>query len=172
MASKNPKDSLTISTNLVMPNDTNQLHTLFGGQLLAWMDEVASICAFRHCNNVAVTAAINNVSFDLPILNGSYVTLESTVSRTFRSSMEIFVDVYVENRMGKKEKCNEAIFTFVAIDEHKRPLPVPEIIPETELEKERFNSALRRRQLSLVLAGRMNPKDATELRSIFLVEEK
>jgi len=167
MEAKSPKDSLTIQTNLVMPNDTNQLHTLFGGQLLAWMDEVASICAFRHCRNVAVTAAINNVSFDLPILNGSYVTLEATVSRTFRSSMEIFVDVFVENRLGEKEKCNEAIFTFVALDEHKRTIPVPEIVPETELEKERFISALRRRQLSLVLAGRMNPEEATELKSIF-----
>lgn len=167
MKAKSPKDSLSVQTNLVMPNDTNQMHTLFGGQLLAWMDEIASICAFRHCRNIAVTAAINNVSFDLPILSGSYVTLEASVSRTFRSSMEIFVDVFVENRAGSKEKCNEAIFTFVALDEHKRTITVPEIIPETEQEKERYKSALRRRQLSLVLAGRMDPDEATELKSIF-----
>ncbi len=167
MEKKTPKDSLTVQTNLVMPNDTNQLHTLFGGQLLAWMDEVASIAAFRHCKNVCVTASINNVSFNLPILSGAYVTLEAKVSRAFRSSMEIFVDVFVENRNGDKEKCNEAIFTFVSLDEHKRPLPIPELVPETEEEIARFNSALRRRQLSLVLAGRMDPKDATELKSIF-----
>ena len=170
MKSKTPKDSLTIQTNLVMPNDTNQMHTLFGGKLLAWMDEVASICAFRHCNNIAVTASINNVSFDLPILNGAYVTLEAKVSRAFKSSMEIFVDVFVESRDGRKEKCNEAILTFVAIDEHKRPLAVPELSPETEQEKQRYDSALRRRQLSLVLAGKMNPKEATELKSLFLGE--
>jgi len=170
MKSKTPKESLTIQTNLVMPNDTNQMHTLFGGKLLAWMDEVASICAFRHCNNVAVTASINNVSFDLPILNGAYVTLEAKVSRAFKSSMEIFVDVFVESRDGKKEKCNEAILTFVAIDEHKRPLVVPELSPETEQEKQRYASALRRRQLSLVLAEKMDPKEATELKSLFLGE--
>ena len=170
MKSKTPKDSLTIQTNLVMPNDTNQMHTLFGGKLLAWMDEVASICAFRHCNNIAVTASINNVSFDLPILNGAYVTLEAKVSRAFKSSMEIFVDVFVESRDGRKEKCNEAILTFVAIDEHKRPLAVPELSPETEQEKQRYDSALRRRQLSLVLAGKMDPKEATELKSLFLRE--
>ena len=170
MKSKTPKDSLTIQTNLVMPNDTNQMHTLFGGKLLAWMDEVASICAFRHCNNVAVTASINNVSFDLPILNGAYVTLEAKVSRAFKSSMEIFVDVFVESRDGKKEKCNEAILTFVAIDEHKRPVVVPELSPETEQEEQRYDSALRRRQLSLVLAGKMDPKEATELKSLFLGE--
>ena len=170
MKSKTPKESLTIQTNLVMPNDTNQMHTLFGGKLLAWMDEVASICAFRHCNNVAVTASINNVSFDLPILNGAYVTLEAKVSRAFKSSMEIFVDVFVESRDGKKEKCNEAILTFVAIDEHKRPVVVPELSPETELEKQRYASALRRRQLSLVLAGKLDPKEATELKSLFLGE--
>ena len=168
MKSKTPKESLTIQTNLVMPNDTNQMHTLFGGKLLAWMDEVASICAFRHCNNIAVTASINNVSFDLPILNGAYVTLEAKVSRAFKSSMEIFVDVFVESRDGRKEKCNEAILTFVAIDEHKRPLVVPELSPETEQEKQRYDSALRRRQLSLVLAGKMDPKEATELKSLFL----
>lgn len=170
MKSKTPKESLTIQTNLVMPNDTNQMHTLFGGKLLAWMDEVASICAFRHCNNIAVTASINNVSFDLPILNGAYVTLEAKVSRAFKSSMEIFVDVFVESRDGRKEKCNEAILTFVAIDEHKRPLAVPELLPQTEQEKQRYDSALRRRQLSLVLAGKMDPKEATELKSLFLGE--
>ena len=170
MKSKTPKDSLTIQTNLVMPNDTNQMHTLFGGKLLAWMDEVASICAFRHCNNIAVTASINNVSFDLPILNGAYVTLEAKVSRAFKSSMEIFVDVFVESRDGKKEKCNEAILTFVAIDEHKRPMVVPELSPETKQEKQRYTSALRRRQLSLVLAGKMDAKEATELKSLFLGE--
>ena len=85
-------------------------------------------------------------------------------------SYDRFVDVFVESRDGRKEKCNEAILTFVAIDEHKRPLVVPELLPQTEQEKQRYDSALRRRQLSLVLAGKMDPKEATELKSLFLGE--
>ncbi len=167
MIRKSPKQSLTVQTKLVMPNDANPIGNLFGGQLLAWMDEVASITAFRHCGCVAVTASINNVSFDHPIPLGSYVTLESKVSRTFTSSMEVFVDVYVEDSSGIKKKSNEAIFVFVALDEHHKPTTVPELVPETEEEIRRFKSALRRKQLSLVLAGRMKPDDATELKALF-----
>ncbi|MFO0435312.1 MAG: acyl-CoA thioesterase, partial [Sphingobacteriaceae bacterium] len=99
----------------------------------------------------------------------SVVTLEAKVSRAFSSSMEIFVDVWVENPVtGEKTKCNEAILTFVAIDQNGAPLPVPQLEPETELEKKRFESALRRRQLSLILAGRIKPEEATELKALFL----
>ncbi len=82
--------------------------------------------------------------------------------------MEVFIDVWVEDHVtGEKKKSNEAIYTFVAVDQHGAPLPVPELIPETDLEKERFDSALRRRQLSLILAGKMKPNDATELKALF-----
>lgn len=167
LPSKTAQQSLTIQTHLVMPNDANQLQNLFGGQLMAWMDEVASITAFRHCGNVAVTASINNVSFTQPIPLGSYVILESKVSRAYNTSMEIYVDVYLETRDGNRSKCNEGIFLFVAMDEQLKPLPVPELVPETDEEKSRFASALRRKQLSLVLAGRMKPDDATELKELF-----
>ena len=169
---KTAKETLAIQTKQVMPNDTNALDTLFGGSLLAWMDEVASISAYRHCGRVVVTASINNVSFDQPILAGDYVTLEAKVSRAFTTSMEIFVEVFVEDSMGKRKKCNEAIFIFVAIDQHRNPISIPELIHETEEEKRRYASALQRRQLSLVLAGRLNPKEASELESIFYKDKK
>jgi len=165
------KDSLTINTEVVMPNDTNNLGNLFGGKLLQWMDITAAISAQRHCKRVVVTASINNVSFDNPIKQNSVVTLEAKVSRAFTSSMEVFIDAYVENLVtGERVKCNEAIFTFVAVDQNGAPLPVPPIIAETELEKKRYDGALRRRQLSLILAGRMKPHDATELKALFATE--
>jgi acyl-CoA hydrolase len=168
MKSKTPKESHTIQTQIVLPNDTNTLGNLFGGQLLQWMDIVASISAHRHCKRVVVTASVNNVSFNSPINHASIVTLEAKVSRAFTSSMEVFIDVWVEDHVsGQKVKCNEAIYTFVAVDQHGSPLPVPELIPETEEEKKRFESALRRKQLSLILAGKMKPEDASELKALF-----
>jgi acyl-CoA hydrolase len=169
MKPKTPSQSITVNTEVVMPNDTNHVGNLFGGKLMQWLDITAAISAQRHCGRVVVTAAINHVSFDKPIKQNSIVTLEAKVTRAFSSSMEIFVDVFLENpSTGQKTKCNEAILTFVAIDQNGSPLPVPPIIPETELEKKRFDGALRRRQLSLILGGRMKPEEATELKALFL----
>jgi acyl-CoA hydrolase len=99
---------------------------------------------------------------------GDIVTLEAKVSRAFSTSMEIFIDVYVEHpSTGKMSKCNEAIYTFVAIDQVGTPIEVPAVIPETDIEKERFASALRRRELSLILGGKMKPNEASELKSLF-----
>ena len=168
MKAKFAQESLAITTQHVLPNDTNSLGNLFGGRLLEWMDVISAIAAHRHCRRVVVTAAVNNVAFTSAIPAASIVTLEAKVSRAFSSSMEVFIDVWVESPVtGEKKKCNEAIYTLVAVDQNGSPLPVPELIPETILEKERFESALRRRQLSLILAGKMKPSDATELRAIF-----
>lgn len=135
---------------------------------MAWMDEIASISASRHCRRVVVTAAVNSVSFDNAIKLGDFVTLEAKVSRAFTSSMEVIVDVLVEHQVtGEKKKANQAIFIFVAIDQLGRPIEVPQLVPETEEEKERYAAALRRKQLSLILAGRMKPKDASELKALF-----
>jgi acyl-CoA hydrolase len=118
-----------------------------------------------------VTASVNNVSFQKPIKHASIITLEAKVSRAFNSSMEIFVDVFVEDQVtGVLEKSNEAIYTFVAVDQNGGPIQVPELIPETEQEKERYEGALRRKQLSLILAGKMKASDATELKKLFLEE--
>jgi acyl-CoA hydrolase len=169
MKSKRASETLAITTHIVLPNDTNTLGNLFGGQLLAWMDVIASVSAHRHCKRVVVTASVNNVSFQKPIQHASIVTLEAKVSRAFSSSMEIFVDVFVEDPVsGLREKCNEAIYTFVAVDQNGGPIQVPELIPETDEEITRFEGALRRKQLSLILAGKMDPKEANELKKLFI----
>jgi acyl-CoA hydrolase len=169
MAPKNPSESLTILTDLVLPSETNPLNNLFGGELLARMDRAASIAARRHSRRIAVTASVNHVAFNKSIALGSVVTVEAKVSRSFRTSMEIFIDVWIEDReSGLRTKANEAIYTFVAVDEFGGPVQVPEIIPITDLEKERFDAALRRKQLSLVLAGKLKPNEATELKALFV----
>eukprot|EP00218_Dolichomastix_sp_CCMP3274_P008508 CAMPEP_0170142940 /NCGR_PEP_ID=MMETSP0033_2-20121228/9176_1 /TAXON_ID=195969 /ORGANISM="Dolichomastix tenuilepis, Strain CCMP3274" /LENGTH=158 /DNA_ID=CAMNT_0010379347 /DNA_START=57 /DNA_END=533 /DNA_ORIENTATION=+ len=155
-------------TDLVLPSETNPLNNLFGGELLARMDRAASIAARRHSRRIVVTASVNHVAFNRSIPVGSVVTVEANISRAFKSSMEIFIDVWIEDReSGKRDKANEAIYTFVAVDDTGRPVQIPALIPETKLEKERFEGALRRRQLSLVLAGKMKPADATELKALF-----
>lgn len=169
MQPKTAKETLTILTDIVLPSETNPIGNMFGGELLARMDRAASITARRHSRRIVVTASVNHVAFNKMIPLGSVVTVEAKVSRAFKSSMEVYMDVWIEDReSGVKSKANEAIYTFVAVDEMGTPVNVPELIPETDLEKERFNAALRRKQLSLVLAGKMHPKDATELKALFV----
>ncbi|HJN63791.1 MAG TPA: acyl-CoA thioesterase [Flavobacteriales bacterium] len=168
MQVKTPKESRATLTEIVLPNDTNNLNNLMGGRLLHWMDIAAAITAHRHCNRTCVTASVNNVSFEHPIPKGSIVTLEANISRAFSSSMEIFIDVWIEDTLsGDKTKCNEAIYTFVAVDAMGKPSKVSEVSPETALEKKRFEGALRRRQLSLILAGKLKANDASELKALF-----
>lgn len=169
MEVKHPEDSKTILTDLVLPSETNPLNNLFGGELLARMDRAASIAARRHSRRIVVTASVNHVAFNKAVPLGSVVTVEAKVTRNFKTSMEIYLDVWIEDReSGRKSKANEAIYTFVAVDDTGNPVPVPRIEPQTELEKERYEAALRRKQLSLVLAGKMKPKDATELKALFM----
>ena len=168
MTPKTPSESLTILTDLVLPGETNYLDNLFGGELLARMDRACSIAARRHSRRIVVTASVNHVSFTKAVPVGSVVTVEAKVSRAFKSSMEVYVDVWIEDReSGLKSRANEGIYTFVAVDETGSPVPVPKIIPETDLEKERFDGALRRKQLSLILSGKMDPNNATELKALF-----
>ncbi len=168
MDTKSPKDSRTIVTDLVLPSETNPIGNMFGGELLARMDRAASIAARRHSRRIVVTVSVNHVAFNKMIPLGSVVTVEAHVSRAFKSSMEVYMDVWIEDReSGLRSKANEAIYTFVAVDEMGNPVPVPALIPETKLEKERFEAALRRKQLSLVIAGKMSPRDATELKALF-----
>jgi acyl-CoA hydrolase len=168
MDAKKANDSLTILTDLVLPGETNYLDNLFGGELLARMDRACSIAARRHSRRIVVTASVNHVAFNKSVPVGSVVILEAKVSRAFNTSMEIYVDVWIEDRQsGQKTKVNEGIYTFVAVDETGKPVQIPQIIPETDLEKERFDSALRRKQLSLILAGKLKPSEATELKALF-----
>ena len=168
MKPKTPENSKAIQTDIVMPGDTNSLNNLFGGELLARMDKVASIAAIKHSEQIVVTASINNVAFGEPVPNGSILTIEAKVSRAFNTSMEVFIDVWKQNKTNKKKiKVNEAIYTFVALSKSGQTVKVPTLVPQTELEKKRFDAALRRRQLSLVLAGKMKASEATELKAIF-----
>lgn len=168
MKAKTPEQSKTILTDMVLPGETNPLNNLFGGELLARMDRAASIAARRHSRRIVVTASVNHVAFNRAVPLGSVVTVEAKVSRAFKTSMEVFIDVWIEDReSGDKTKANEAIYTFVAVDETGRPITIPEITPETDLETERFDAALRRKQLSLLLAGKIKPNEATELKALF-----
>ncbi len=155
-------------TDLVLPSETNPLNKLFGGELLARMDRAASIAARRHSRRITVTASVNHVAFNRTVPLGSVLTVEAKISRAFKTSMEVFIDVWMEDRFsGERTKANEAIYTFVAVDDAGIPTVVPPLNPETDLEKERYAGALRRKQLSLVLAGKMDPHDATELKALF-----
>lgn len=159
-------------TELVLPNDTNTLNNLMGGRLMHWMDVVSAIAGQKHCNSIVVTASVDNISFRTPIQLGNVVTLRAKVTRAFNTSIEIRIDVEAENiPEGKKVSSNSAYFTFVAVDKNGNPVDVPEVEPETDEEKAMYEGALRRRQVRLVLSGRMKPSEANELRSLFDIKK-
>ena len=171
MNAKLASASHTIMNEIVLPNDTNTLNNLMGGRLLHLMGIGAAMAAQKHSNRIVVTASVDNVSFKAPIRLGDVVTIHAKITRSFNSSMEIRIDVWSENiPSGRKEKSNEAYYTFVAVDQTGRPIPVPTVTVETEEEQKLFDGALRRRQLRLVLAGKMKAQDATELKALFAQE--
>ena len=168
---KTAKESLIIMTELVLPNDTNVFGNLMGGRLMYWMDIAAALAAGKHCNAPVVTASVDNISFENPIKLGNVVHIEAKVSRAFNTSIEVHMKVWGEDHTQQyKYKSNEAYYTFVALDPNRKPRPVPELIAETEEEKRLYDGALRRRQLRLILGGKMKPEDAGELRAYFLKE--
>ena len=169
MKGKQVNDSATVMTEMVMPNDTNPIGNLMGGNLMRWMDVAGAICAGKHCEAYVVTASVDHVSFHQPIPLGEIVTLQARVTRAFNTSVEIFVEVFAADIKGHHpRKCNHAYFTFVAIDkEQKKPVPVPKVIPLTGAEEELYESAIRRREVRLVLSGRMRPSEANELKTFF-----
>ncbi len=161
--------TFTVMSEMVLPNDANTLNNLMGGKLMYWMDIAAAIAAQRHCNSVVVTASVDNISFANPIKVGNLLTIETKVTRSFNSSMEVYLRVYGEDLLSKERYLsNEAYYSFVALGTNGKPKQVPELIPETEEEKKMYDGALRRRQLRLILAGRMQPKDADELKALFI----
>ncbi len=166
---KTVAQSHCLMTEFVLPNDTNGLGNLMGGRLLHLMDVAAAISAQRHANRVCVTASVDTVEFHSPIHLGEVVIIESQVNRTFRTSMEVELNVWAENpRAQTKRKCNRAFYTFVAVDDDSRPVPVPPITPETDEERTRYENAALRRELRLLLAGRLRLEDATMLRTDML----
>ena len=171
MQEKKASETLTIMTELVLPNDTNVFGNLMGGRLMYWMDIAAALSAQKHCNAAVVTASVDNISFESPIRLGNVVHIQARLSRAFNTSMEVYLKVWGEDLKAQhKYKSNEAYYTFVALDSNNKPIPVPKLIPETEEEKKLFDGALRRRQIRLILGGKMKPHDATELKALFVTE--
>ena len=172
MQIKTPTESHTLMTEIVLPNDTNVFGNLMGGRLMYWMDIAAAISAQRHCNSPVVTASVDNISFENPIKLGNTVHIEARVTRAFSTSMEVHLRVWGEDLTQQfRYKSNEAYYTFVALDPHRKPKLVPQLNPESEDEQKLFDSALRRGQIRLILGGKMKPDDASELKALFFKEE-
>ena len=169
MQPKHPQDTYNIMSELILPNDTNTLGNLMGGRLMHWMDIAAAISAMKHCNCPVVTASVDNVSFNNPIKLGNLLTIEAKLTRSFNTSMEVYLKVWGEDLSAQyKYVSNEAYLTFVALDPNGRPRKVPELLPQTDDEKKMYDGALRRRQVRLILGGKMKPEDAGELRALFV----
>ncbi|HEX2683158.1 MAG TPA: acyl-CoA thioesterase [Ferruginibacter sp.] len=166
---KKAGESLVMMTELVLPNDTNTFGNLMGGRLMYWMDIAAALAAMKHCGAPVVTASVDNISFENPIKLGNVVHIEASLTRTFNTSMEVHLNVWGEDAIQQyKYKSNEAYYTFVSLDPNGKPRKVNNLVPETEAEKKLFEGALRRRQLRLILGGKMKPEEAVELKALFI----
>lgn len=166
MKKKTPQQSLTILTNLVLPGESNHLNSLFGGELLARMDRAAAIAANRHSQKTVVTVSVHHVTFKKTVPVGSILSIEAKVSHAFRTSMEVYVEAFIDDK-EQKIKVSDGIFNFVAVDSNGNPTQILPITPETKVEKERYHDAVRRRELNLVFAGKLDAKDAHELKKMF-----
>ena len=165
---KKASESLVVMTELVLPNDTNTFGNLMGGRLMYWMDIASALAAMKHSGSPVVTASVDNISFENPIRLGNVVHIEAKVTRAFNSSMEVHMKVWGEDAIHQhKYKSNEAYYTFVALDPNGKPRPVNQLVPVTAEENKLFDGALRRRQLRLILGGKMKPQDAAELKALF-----
>jgi acyl-CoA hydrolase len=153
---KRVAESKSVMTEMVMPNDANPMGNLMGGNLLRWMDIISSICAGKHCENQVVTVSVDNVAFKKPIHVGDIVTIEAMVTRSFNTSVEVYVEVYAADIKGHNyRRCNHAYYTFVALSTPEgKPISVPTVIPLTDNENKLFDSAPQRREMRLLLGGR------------------
>jgi len=166
---KTSKASRTVMTEMIMPNDANPLGNLMGGNLMRWMDIAGGICAAKHCAAHVVTASVDHVSFSAPIRVGDIIEIVAVVTRAFNTSLEVYLEVFATDYSGNNTvKSNHAYMTFVALDKKtKKPIKVPKYKPQSKSELKLYESAPRRRELRLVLGGRMKPKDATGLKALF-----
>jgi acyl-CoA hydrolase len=147
---KKVQDSIMTMTELVLPNHTNQVGSLLGGQLMLWIDLCAAMCAAKHNNRVCVTASVDKINFLYPAKVGDAVTITASVNRVFNTSLEVGVTVYADSfKAGTRIHTNSAYLTFVAVDENGKPVKAVPVIPETEEEKRRYNDALSRRNIRL-----------------------
>ena len=167
MSNKKINESRTIMTEMVMPNDTNPMGNLMGGNLMKWIDIAGAICAGRHCEAQVVTVSADQISFAKPIFKGDIITLEAVVTRAFTTSVEVFIEVFAADmKGGNPRRCNHAYLTFVALDDAGKPQLVPQVIPLSGEEENQFQDAVRRRELRLILSGKMKASEATELKTL------
>lgn len=144
---KKASESVITMTELVLPNHTNQLGNLLGGQLMHWIDICAAMSAAKHSNRVCVTASVDRIDFHHPIRLGDAVTLTACVNRVFNTSLEVGVEVFAQSfKRGTRVHTNSAFLTFVSVDDDAMPVRSVKIIPETEEEISRYNEALQRRE--------------------------
>lgn len=156
---KTPRESAIETRYIVMPDHANHYGTAFGGVIMSWIDLIAVMVAQRHCEREAVTLSVDRLTFISPIQIGDHVILRASVNYTGTSSMEIGVQVIKENPYKQERvRATTAYLTFVALDENKKPVPVPTIIPETEDEIRRFNNAKLRQQAMKELKGKLKMK--------------
>lgn len=145
--SKTPKHSETIMTEVVFPNDTNPMGMLQGGRMVQWMDIASAVCAQNHAERICVTASIDVVKFKAAAKVGDIITIKAKITRSFNSSMEIFVQAWAKKVISQKAYLiNEAYFTFVALDSDAAPTTVPLVKPSTEEEKNEYIKAEKRRE--------------------------
>jgi acyl-CoA hydrolase len=138
-------------TELVIPNDTNRLGNLLGGRLMHLIDIAAAIAASRHTNRVCVTASLDELHFHHPVKQGEVITLQASVNRVFRTSLEVGVRVTKENLFtGERQHTNSAYLMFVAIDDGGRPVQANPVVPMNSAEKRRYREAGQRRKLRLL----------------------
>ena len=147
---KTPKESETIMTEVVCPNDTNPMGILQGGKLVQWMDIASAVCAQNHAEHICVTASIDSVKFKTPAKVGDIITIKAKMTRAFSSSMEIFVQAWSKKVVSqKKYLINEAYFTFVAIDDYGNPSEIAGLKPSTIEEKKEYSAAIKRKNQRL-----------------------
>jgi acyl-CoA hydrolase len=155
--------SRSYKTHLVLPPDTNHHHSIFGGRVLAYIDELAAITSMKHAKSEVVTASFDSVDFITPAYEGDILELEAMVTYTGRSSMEVYVRVMARNiKTGEEKLTTESFVTMVAVDEGGRPIQVPKVYPETETERQLFESGYTRREL------RQAKRESTKERRKFL----
>lgn len=169
MKPKKVEESRTIMTELVMPGELNPLGNLMGGYLMKWMDIAGGICAARHCESHVVTASVDHINFRKPIKMGDVIRIDARVTRAFTTSVELYIEVFADDMLGNNpRKSNHAYFTFVALDqETQKPREVPPVLPLTEEEQKQYQVASRRRELRLILSGRIKAEEATEIKDFF-----
>ena len=144
------RSSQVVMNEMILPNDANVLGNVLGGHVMHLADVCAAMSAMRHCRKVVVTAAVDHLQFHQPVKVGEFMILKSSVNYTDRTSMEVGVRIAAENPLtGERKHTCSAYLTFVALDESGKPTPVPEVIPESEVEHRRYAAAKLRREQRL-----------------------